>query len=120
MNFKRFAVAAVCLALLRCSQPSSPDNDLSSKYSIYLTGRVMNSSGYPVTDAVAKLAGRNLSDTTDANGWYLITEKLTGGLGKTASVGDSVEILKAGATGLRYGGSLRSHKFFHNDVPANG
>jgi hypothetical protein len=89
-------VAAALLAGLQCSQPSEPGSNLSDQYSIYLAGRVLNSIGNPVANAVAKLAGRNLSDTTDENGWYRITEKKTAGLQKVASVGDSVEILKDG------------------------
>jgi hypothetical protein len=99
MNFKKIAVAAAALALIAgCSQSTGPKDDLSGQYSIYLTGRVLNANGNPVADAVARLAGRNLSDTTDANGWYLIAEKKAAGLPKTAaaSVGDSVEILKDG------------------------
>jgi hypothetical protein len=96
MNIKTIVIAAVCLTFMKCSQPSQPKDNLSDQYSIYLTGRVLNSTGNPVADAVARLAGKNLSDTTDADGWYLITEKRTGNLGKTASIGDSVEILKDG------------------------
>jgi len=83
---------------LHCSQPSQPKTDLSDQYSIYLTGRVLDKDGKPMANAVAKLAGRNLTDTTGADGYYYVTEKKAGGVAKTAaaSLGDSLQILKAG------------------------
>jgi hypothetical protein len=86
---------AVIVALY-CSHPSQPNTGLSNQYSIYLTGRVLDKNGNPVANAVAKLADKNLSYTTGSDGYYYITEKKTAGLPKTASVGDSLQILKAG------------------------
>ena len=95
---KIFIVLATITMLfeLQCSQPSKPESNLSDQYSIYLIGRVTDNNSNPISNAVAKLAGENLSDTTDANGYYCIKEKKTGGLGKVVSVGDSVEIIKDG------------------------
>jgi hypothetical protein len=98
MNLRNFVVAAAGLAIIAgCSQSVGPKDDISDQYSIYLAGRVLDEgSSNPVAGVVARLAGRNLSDTTDANGWYLITERKAGSLGKAVSVADSVEIKKDG------------------------
>ena len=86
------------IAGLHCSHPSQPTTGLGNQYSIYLTGRVLDKNGNPMANAVAKLADKNLADTTGSDGYYYITEKKAAGLPKTAtaSVGDSLQILKAG------------------------
>ena len=63
------------IAGLYCSQPLQPKTNLSDQYSVYLAGRVLSESGNPVTNVVARINYNNLSDTTDANGYYCVAEK---------------------------------------------
>jgi hypothetical protein len=98
-HFRLVIVLSIAIiAGLHCSHPSQPTTGLGNQYSIYLTGRVLDKNGNPMTNAVAKLADKNLADTTGADGYYYITEKKANGVSKiaTASVGDSLQILKAG------------------------
>jgi uncharacterized protein (TIGR02145 family) len=98
MRIKHWTTVLLSLAFLKCSDLSSPipTNDNNK---IFLTGRVLDKDGKPMADVIAKLLGRDLSDTTDAKGNYSIIEKTTkASLDKsvTADVLDSLQIIKEG------------------------
>jgi hypothetical protein len=96
MNFKHVAAFALCVAVAGCSRlsaPEGPDKGHSGQNSIYLTGRILDGDGRPIANAVVRLKDRNLSDTTDADGYYCIAD------GKSdhalpAPCGDSLEYCK--------------------------
>lgn len=98
MRIKSYAVLVLCLALLRCSQPLKPATN-AEQFAIHLSGRVLDKDGKPMPNTIAKLIGKDLSDTTDADGYYQIIEKYpVTSLNKTLSVDtlDSLQIIKEG------------------------
>ena len=96
MNLKNFVIAAAGLAFLRCSQPSQPKDNLSDQYSVYLTGLVLDKDGKPMANAVARVKGKNLTDTTGADGRYLVSERKNGQSSLPDPFNDSLEYLKDG------------------------
>lgn len=96
MNLKNFVVAAAGLALMAgCSSSTGPKDDISDQYNVYLTGFVLDQDGNPIANTVATVKGTALSDTTGADGRYLIVEDRHGS-SRPAPSGDSVQYLKAG------------------------
>jgi len=96
MNLKNFVVAAAGFALIAgCSQTIGPKDDISNQYSVYLTGYVLDQDGNPIANTVATVKGTALSDTTGADGSYLIVEDRHGS-SRPAPSGDSIQYLKAG------------------------
>jgi uncharacterized protein (TIGR02145 family) len=98
MRIKKYIVFVLGIALLKCSQPSKPDTN-TVDYTIHLTGRVLEKDGKPIPNTIAKLVGKDLSDTTDANGYYQIIEKTsTLSLNKklAGDTLDSLQIIKDG------------------------
>lgn len=94
---KRLLCGVLVAFLAYCTNPVKQEP---LNYEILLTGKVLDKDGKPVTNAVAVIPGRGLSDTTGTDGVYTIMKQKNSSVINSAALMDEsnpqVDILKDG------------------------
>jgi uncharacterized protein (TIGR02145 family) len=97
MRIKYVALLFLSIVFFTCQNSLEIKGTVENPYAIFLSGRVMDKDGKPVANSVARLVEKDLSDTTDADGYYQIIEKNDGAsLHETldSDTTDTLQILK--------------------------
>jgi hypothetical protein len=96
MNMKNLTAFAACLAVVGCTSLSGPDKGVSSQYNMYLTGRVLDKDGSPMSGAVVELRNKHICDTTNDEGRYCFSEKKCDHQQPSDQTEDSLDLINDG------------------------